>query len=320
MRNSWKKDSKDASVSDFFQRCSRSHTDKHSRKREHLLGQIQSQAAEIERLIQELEKVTSASKGAQGGPDQIDTSGANNLLSPVLSPSTASGAFFGSDEHSADVIDDDGHPQASASNSNNPAVNKAVEDWISKARESLHEFGTFIGIGGAGMPTSYLVDEDFEESESSEDDFVDVQEDLEEQQQFGNEDDQYRLAVQDPNGAGMAYREGAPTPPQHLRHHSSNSSIGTTATGVTAATTGTSVTTSTNARPKKMGNNEGYEKPATLPAVASPFGMFGSLSLGGPKSRDTSVEPGEEDKQTGIANDEFFKPSKDILLSFIIVY
>jgi hypothetical protein len=275
-------------------------------KREHLLSQIQSQAAEIERLIQELEKVTSASKGGQGGPDQIDTSGVNNLHSPVLSPSTASGVFFGSEEHSADIIDDDDHP---TSNGNNPALNKAVEDWISKARESLHEFGTFIGIGGAGMPKSYLVDEDFEESESSEDDYVDVREDLEEQQQLGNEDDQYRLAVQDPNGAGMAYREGAPTPPQHLRHHSSNSSIGTTATGATAATAGTSVTTSTNARPKKTGNNESYEKPATLPVEASPFGMFGSLSLGGPKSRATSVEPGEEDKQTGIANDEFFKPT-----------
>ncbi|KAF9485193.1 hypothetical protein BDN70DRAFT_871586 [Pholiota conissans] len=264
-------------------------------KREHLLSQIQSQAAEIERLIQELEKVTLASKSGNG-PDKIDTSALNTLQSPVLSPSTAPGPFFGADEHPTD----DYAQVQTGTNDNNPVVNKAVEDWIAKARESLHEFGNFIGIGGAGMPKSYLVDEDFEDSDSDDDDYDDAQEELE---QLGNGDDQYALAVEDPNGEGRAY-DGTATPNQQpLRHQSSNSSIGTTMTGATAGTA------STNAmpRPKKIGNNESYEKPAILPAEASPFGMFGHLILkGGPKSRASSVEPDEEDKP-GIANADFFK-------------
>lgn len=271
----------------------------HYRKREYLLSQIQSQAAEIERLMQELEKVSAASASAS---PQVKSMA--QLMSPVLSPSTTPPHAYFAELHAAG-IDDTSYSHGGGANGNNALLNKAVEDWIAKARESLHEFGTFIGIGGAGMPKSYLV----EDSDSDDDEFVDVQEELDEGQ-IGSPDDRYGLAVQDPSGEGTTIREGT-APPKHLRHHSSNSSIGTVGTEMTGVTTGTSGTAGTNThpRPKKLGN-ENFARPANLPVEASPFGLFGKLSLkAGPKSRASSTEPEDHDG-SGIANDNFFKSSE----------
>ena len=228
----------------------------------------------------ELEKLSS--KQTQKTPDQSDAP--SMLQSPVLSPTSTSDSFFGSDAQPGGAND----PSGSA-NTNSIAVNKAVEDWIAKARDHLHEFGAVIGIGGAGMPKSYLVDEDFEGSDSGEEDeFVDVQED------FGNEDDRFELAVEDPDGEDMLLREVEPSRGR-LRHMSSNSSIGTAGTNL----------------PRKRGPGEN-SKPANLPVEASPFGLFGNLMLKNPRSRASSVEPGEEDKGPGIANENFFKSSKNL--------
>lgn len=220
----------------------------------------------------ELEKLSSKQT-----PDQADAS--SLLRSPVLSPTSTSSSFFDSDVQSGGADD----PTGSA-NANNIAVNKAVEDWIAKARDHLHEFGAFI-IGGAGMPKSYLVDEDFEGTDSGEEEYADAPED------FGNEDDRYELAVEDPDGDDMLVREVEPST-ERLRHMGSNSSIGTAGTNF----------------PRKRGPSE--TMPANLPVQASPFGLFGNLMLKNPGSRASSVEPDEEDKRPGIANDDFFKSSK----------
>jgi hypothetical protein len=227
---------------------------------------------------------TLSSKQNEKRPDQADAT--SILRSPVLSPTSTSSSFFGSDVQSAGADD----PTGSA-NANNTAVNKAVEDWLAKARDSLHEFGEFIGIGGAGMPKSYLVDADYEEGDSSGDDeFVDVSEELD----IGNEDDRYEVAVEDPDGDDMLVREVEPST-GGLRHMSSSSSIGTAGTNL----------------PRKRGQGEN-SKPANLPVEASPFGLFGKLMLKNPLSRANSVEPDEEDKGPGIANDDFFKSSKHL--------
>lgn len=232
-----------------------------------------------------LELETLSSKQNEKTSDQADAS--SILRSPVLSPTSTSSSFFGSDVQSAGADD----PTGSA-NANNTAVNKAVEDWLAKARDSLHEFGAFIGIGGAGMPKSYLVDEDFEGSDSGEDEeYVDVPED------FGNEDDRYELAVEDPDGDDMLVREVEPSAGR-LRHMSSSSSVGTAGTNL----------------PRKRGPGEN-SKPANLPVEASPFGLFGKLMLKNPGSRANSVEPDEEDKGSGIANEDFFKSSKHLSTS-----
>ncbi|PPR05790.1 hypothetical protein CVT24_006845 [Panaeolus cyanescens] len=253
-------------------------------KREHLLNQIQTQAKEIERLMGLLENVTVSKEGQPSNGVNLDTNmTGSHLQSPLaLSPSSASGPFFGSTDQ---VL-----PQAE----NDDAV-KAVQDWISKARESLNEFGTFIDIGTAGTSKRLIVDADLEEGESSEDEFfTDVPEDFE----TGDLDDHYDVAIQDSEGApvepGAANRRGRP-----LHHKPSGSSLGTSAAGEGPA----------KSQKKTMG-----EAPANLPVEASPFGLFGNLALKGPRSRAASVEPGEADNEQGpgIANEDFFKSTPSI--------
>ncbi|TFK40290.1 hypothetical protein BDQ12DRAFT_680666 [Crucibulum laeve] len=247
-------------------------------KREHLLNEIREQAAQIERLMAQLEATNAASSArtpASNGNSDISPP----LQSPVLSPTSTAESYFSSDMHSSN---------------NNPSVdkeaNKAVEDWIAKAKESLQEFGGFIGIGGAGMPKNYLLDDDLEEpGNSGDDEYVDVGEDLE---GYGNDDDRYDVVVENTDG-----RESDTGTSGNLRHKTSASSLSTTG------------------QQRKKNSNES-SKPAILPVEASPFGLFGNLSLQQqhrPRSRQSSVEP--EDKGPGIANVNFFKstPAPDTL-------
>ncbi|KAJ7227114.1 hypothetical protein GGX14DRAFT_418213 [Mycena pura] len=116
-------------------------------KREHLLAQIREQAAEIQKLMAQLEE-TNARQARPPNSSTTDTfpplTPSSGLHSPVLSP-TSSGL---------------------GDSSVNSETNKVVEDWIAKARDSLAEFDEFIGIGGAGMPKNLLVKEDLEDSNS----------------------------------------------------------------------------------------------------------------------------------------------------------
>jgi len=246
--------------------------------------------------MHELEKMSASTKKRASNPDQIDVNfSSGTLQSPVLSPSTSSTDYFGGSDSHSNGGPEDGSARIptdlnGSHNANNSAVNKAVEDWIAKARESLHEFGAFIGIGGAGMPKSYLVDEDFEGSDSGDEEFVDVSEDLD---GLGNGD--YGIAVEQPDGDqtmnGNSLGGGA------LHHKSSSSSLGTVAT-----------TNTTGVLRKKSGGER--SKPANLPVEASPFGLFGNLSIKNSRSRAGSQEPEEEDKGPGIANEDFFKSSE----------
>lgn len=157
-------------------------------------------------------------------------------------------------------------------------ANKAVEDWIAKAKQSFQEFDVFIGIGGAGMPKSYLIEEDLENPDSGEDDdSVNVSED-------GQDD--YEFAVEHYDGKDHIK---ADVP---LRHKASTSSISTSGTGTQA-------------------RKRGSSKPAILPGEAAPFGLFGELSLKTSlKKRGSSAEAeAEEDRSPGIAGANFFRSS-----------
>ncbi|KAF7327903.1 Zn(2)-C6 fungal-type domain-containing protein [Mycena kentingensis (nom. inval.)] len=117
-------------------------------KREHLLNQIREQAAEIAKLMSQLEE-TNARRGRPPNSTTTETfphSPSSGLHSPVLSEAAAI--------------------QIS------PETTKHVEDWLAKARDSLAEFDGFIGIGGAGMPQRLLVKEDLEDPSSDGDDLV----------------------------------------------------------------------------------------------------------------------------------------------------
>ena len=229
--------------------------------------------------MQQLAEVT-ASSANKPKISNVNTMMSDSENPLVLSP-TASGPYFGSVSGSASGIGQD---------ENSDAANKAVSDWIAKARQSLDHFGALVGIGGGAMPQHYLMREDYEESDSSGvDDFVDVSEELD---GFGDSDDRYELAVEEPNSDDMK-SEGLGVQ-RILRHKSSTSSLGTSATG--------------NSQLRKRGG----DKPANLPVEASPFGLFGNMSLKS-RSRAASAERDDEDKGPGIANENFFKPSERFL-------
>jgi hypothetical protein len=111
---------------------------------EHLLNQIREQADQIQKLMTKLEEVSKR-------PAPLNTSTSdvfNSLPSPVFSTTTTLGPTF-SDRLSEAP---DGGP--------GPETDRAVEDWIARAKGSLADF---IGIAGSGI-------QDPEDDPSSEDD------------------------------------------------------------------------------------------------------------------------------------------------------
>ncbi|GLB40175.1 putative fungal specific transcription factor [Lyophyllum shimeji] len=235
-------------------------------KREHLLNQIREQAAQIKDLMAQLE--STGARRRRPSSAASDSFASPSAQSPVLSPSTTNTSFLSSEAPSP----------AEA----NTATNKAVEDWIAKAKQSFEEFDVFIGIGGAGMPKSYLVEEDLEHPESDEDeDYVNLSD-------INEPESDYEFAIENHDG------EDVTTDPGTLRHKGSSSSLSTNGTGVAG-------------HPRKKHSGESA-KPAILPGEAAPFGLFGDLSLKTTKNkRASSAEVEEDDKAPGIANTNFFR-------------
>ncbi|KAJ7735612.1 hypothetical protein DFH07DRAFT_843404 [Mycena maculata] len=203
-------------------------------KRERLLNQIREQAAEIQKLMAQLEETNARAHPPNSSATDafpLSPSSGSDLQSPVLSPST-NASYFGSD------------PSSSRDDSE---AEKAVEDWIAKARDSLAEFDGFIGIGGAGMPKSYLIKEDLEDSNS------------EEEQEGASSDEpapEYEIEVLDSEGEEVTHRGRR----NKIRQLSSSSSTN-------------------GARSPKKKDSGGMDKLATLPSEASPFGLMADVSL-----------------------------------------
>jgi len=85
-----------------------------------------------------------------------------------------------------------------------PNTNQVVENWISKARESLAEFGGLIGMGGGGQLNEFIVARDPERFSSDDE-----------------ADDEYDFAVIDSEGNNVSSYPRRP-----LIHRGSSSSIG----------------------------------------------------------------------------------------------
>lgn len=240
--------------------------------------------------MRELEKLSA--KRDRKLPDQIEAK--LNSVSLSSPPSPSSPLLFDGSETSGTSADDSTTPLSptSASNDGNPETNQALADWIAKAKESLQEFGTFIGIGGAALPKNYLIDISDDSDTSGEEEYVDVQDPL-------GDDDGLEVVVERPTDDNGDHEMGSIAGSMgisgKLQHKSSASSMGTNA--------------STNTQ-KRRSQNESA-KPANLPVAASPFGLFGDLMLKSPKSRDNSVEPEAEEsyRGPGIANEDFFSAS-----------
>ncbi|KAF5371848.1 hypothetical protein D9615_009547 [Tricholomella constricta] len=235
-------------------------------KREHLLNQIREQAAQIKDLMAQLETTGNSHHRRPSSVTSDSFASSSVVQSPLLSPSTTHTSFISSEAPSTTSDAD-------------AAANKAVEDWIAKAKQSFQEFGVYIGIGGAGMPKSYLVEEDLENPDSDADEeYFNISD---------NEHSDYEFAVEHHDGDEVKKDQGP------LRHKGSSSSLSTNSTGVFGHT-----------RKKNIG---GSSKPAILPGEATPFGLFGQLSLKTPQKRGSSAEVEEEDKAPGIANINFFR-------------
>ena len=238
--------------------------------------------------MQQLAEVTAASSANKPKLSNLNTMITDPEDTLVLSP-TGSGPYFGSISGSASGTGQD---------ENSDAANKAVSDWIAKARQSLDHFGALVGIGGGALPQRYLIRENYEESDSSGDDeFVDVSEELD---GFGNSDDRYEVAIEEPNSDDMK-SEGLDGQ-RSLRPKSSVSSFGTSGTG--------------NSQHRRRGDRS---KPACLPVEASPFGLFGNMMLKSSSRAGSAERDDEEDKGPGIANENFFKPSERFF-SFLVFH
>ncbi|KAK0469828.1 uncharacterized protein EV420DRAFT_69089 [Desarmillaria tabescens] len=238
-------------------------------KREHLMNEIREQAEHIQRLMAQLDE---SNKKLQAPPVPLKSetfssqSPSPSLHSPVLSPSSTHGSSYFSSEAPSD-------PKANV----DAEANKKIEAWISQARSSFAEFEGFISIG---LPKSYVVDHDPEDS--SEED-VDVSHD---------EEGGYEFAVVDSDAEGWT-PDAIENRKKNSRRRSSGSSVGS---NVTRASTG--------ARKKDSG-----DKLATLPSEAVPFGLMAGLSLKKNRHRGGSVEAeehGDDKANVGVASDEFF--------------
>ncbi|KAJ7773192.1 hypothetical protein B0H16DRAFT_1880641 [Mycena metata] len=244
-------------------------------KREHLLNQIREQAAEIQKLMTQLEETNARHarppNSAATDAFPLTPSSGGGLHSPVLSPSSTNASYFSSDPASSNKPESD------------VAANKAVEDWIAKARDSLAEFDGF--IGGAGMPKSYLVKEDLEDS-SSEDE-GDNDGDAASSGDAPENAPEYGIEVIDSEGEDVTQQRGPRGKSRQLSIHSNS--------------------TSGRALPKKK--DSGNAKLATLPSEASPFGLMAALNL--KKSRAESPEELDSGgaPALGVANDNFFRSS-----------
>lgn len=237
-------------------------------KREHLIAEIAKQAETIDKLMAQLAAAEEAQKQRFVRSTSDSFSGTSSP--PMLSPSSAdaNSSYFG--DHS----------------SPNPETNKAVEDWIVKARESLAVFGDIIGMGGASIPKSMIVEDDPEDSSSGDDDDFSL---------VGEPDNEYEIAVVDEYGDELSPNE---IPRRASSHRGSSSS------------TGSRVAVIGGPNPKKKDSGD---KLATQPTEAAPFGLMAKLSLAHRK-RGVSVEVEDTNGDNnaeglGVANANFFTAS-----------
>ncbi|KAF8623696.1 hypothetical protein AX17_007394 [Amanita inopinata Kibby_2008] len=110
-------------------------------KREHLLNEIREQAAQIQKLMAQLELSNKASSEVPSTPD---------LLSPLTSPISSASVLTRSEVSKNGDSTVDG-------------TTKAVAEWIAKAKESLGVFGDHIDMAGASMPKNLLAGDDQED-------------------------------------------------------------------------------------------------------------------------------------------------------------
>jgi hypothetical protein len=132
-------------------------------KRELLLAKIRDQATQIKELMAQLETIQTTDKNVTqltiGLPTEFARS--SSLESP------RSGTFIESSGYAVDVLSTQDY--ASSVSAADSKISQESSEWIAKARENLEAFGDFIRLGGSSTARRDLVDQDLEDSSSSDD-------------------------------------------------------------------------------------------------------------------------------------------------------
>jgi hypothetical protein len=257
-----------------------------NRKREHLLNQIREQASHIQELMGHIQKLMAQLEVRKGPTHRSSGSSATDLDPSSPIPSSSS-SYDLSDGHSA----------------RSPTVSPDVQDWIAKAKESIEAFGEFVGMGGAAIAKSLLVDEDLEDEESSEEDDHSEDEDgVIVQRPKETDHDEYAIAVEDSDGeeapGSTDWNDVGSSKSGNRR--SSGSSMGGGPTGTAPSTP--------HVKKKELGG--AAKKLSVIPPKTSPWGLMANLNRKNNLSRKGSEENSDAEGDVGVARGDFFSPSE----------
>jgi hypothetical protein len=130
-------------------------------KRELLLAKIRDQATRIKELMAQLEPMQAADKSVT----LMTASLPNEFARSSTLGSPGSGTFVDSSGYTVDVSST--FDSASSVSVSDSRISQENSEWIAKARENLEAFGDFIRLGGSSTARRDLVDQDLEDSSSS---------------------------------------------------------------------------------------------------------------------------------------------------------
>jgi hypothetical protein len=276
-------------------------------KREHLLNQIRDQAAQIQKLMSQLE---SSNKRKPAHRSSTSNSSDFELTSPVISPSSSASSYL---------------PDLAAAAENTNSVNADVQDWLTKAKESIDAFGGFIGMGGGAVPKSFLLDEDPEDPVSSDDDY-DYDDDVDgvlvtkmrsSVDGADDDDDNGDDDVDDDHDIDFTVADSDGSEPiDDSNGHWNNLALASRGPRPRTLTSSSAGATPSQ-RPKDLAGGGGMtDKPLAIYTKTSPFGLMVAMLNKKKHINRRSSDGGSDtapDRDVGVAGDDFFSPSTDQL-------
>lgn len=161
-----------------------------------------------------------------------------------------------------------------------PNADQVVENWMSKARDSLAEFGGLIGMGGGGKLNQFIVDRDPELISSDED-----------------SDDEYGFAIIDSEGNNV---QGEQNTTRLLTHRRSTSSIGS------------------DKNRRQDGNASANLPSQAVPFGLMANLSLKAQKVRGDPSEEFPKDSNLQSETLGVARDDFFHTRKDAHIYFHI--
>lgn len=149
-------------------------------KREILLAKIRDQAAQIKDLMAQLEAMQMSERNVTQMTANLHTDLAHSSI--LGSPGSGTlGDSFGPTLEATSTLD-----TSSSYSRADSTISQENLEWIAKARESLEAFGASIRLGSSSTAKKDLVDQDLEDSSSSEGEYHLAKESSESEDEFDN--------------------------------------------------------------------------------------------------------------------------------------